>query len=175
MGSNPSSTKIKPDDSKANLVEHVSGNGCTLSTRGTMERFPGGPSYRVVSKFATSPHEASLLEQQQPPSRINQSGTQTPVSRYKRGEGGGGGMDPYGPMAYFPPAQNVAQQPVHASSSSVNFCAYHPPPPQQAPTGPEGADTLVRRHHNQGSVISLGGVSNTSNTLGRHSRMSRQH
>ena len=160
---------------EANLVEHVSGNGCTLTARGTMERFSG--KYRV----AASPHEASILEQQQQP-RINQSGTQTPVGRYKRC-GGGEVMDPYGPMAYFPPPpsagpaaqQSVAQPPplppaVNTSSSSVNFCAYHPPATPVADAG----DTLVRRHHNPGSVVSLGGVSNTSNTLGRHSRMSRQ-
>ena len=157
---------------EANLVEHVSGNGCTLTARGTMERFSG--KYRV----AASPHEASILEQQQQQPRINQSGTQTPVGRYKRC--GGEVMDPYGPMAYFPPPsagpaqQSVAQPPlpppVNTSSSSVNFCAYHPP----AAPGADAGDTLVRRHHNPGSVVSLGGVSNTSNTLGRHSRMSRQ-
>ena len=83
---------------EANLVEHVTGNGCTLTAPGQPTRPGGGSTYRLA-KLATSPHEASLLEPRA--GHLNpQSGTQTPMGRYgKRVEL----SDPYGPMAYFPP------------------------------------------------------------------------
>ena len=108
-GCEPGNNGLSGGDTHQSLVEHITGNGCSIN--------PG--SYRAA-KFPTASQPVSA--------------TQTPLTfnRFKRDISK---EDPYGPMSavnYFPPPrQALATSSGHLSEVAqvpATFCSYHPEP-----------------------------------------------